>query len=292
MSPANPWTTHEVSELDLTARPFLRLFPTPSEVILDERMHEDLWDRTRDTHLSQRPRVIMNMVSSLDGKAVIGDKAGAIGGESDRRLMRVLRSRADAIMIGAGTLRAEKISLSIPEDLVQARVSRGLPEQPLHIILCNERVPKLENAINPIKNNIILIVGERADFERLRHSRPEVREVVRSPANSQGRVDLNIALSTLRKDRGVDLLLVEGGPSLEHSLLSSGLADELHLTLAPKLIGGDSEPPATIVSGSLLPGKENNHELLSIHASYEDAEQDLFLRYQLTNPAPKQSSFR
>ena len=259
-------------------------------------MHKDLWDRAWRPQLPQRPRVLLNMVSSLDGRAAIGGKAGAIGGESDRRLMRVLRSRADAVMIGAGTLRSEKISLSIPDDLAYIRASRGLPEQPLHIILIGATNPNLENLVNPVPDRTILIINEKSKFSELGELAPEARDVLRSPADSQGRIDLQGVMDTLQREHGVDLILVEGGPSLNHSLLSNGLADELHLTLASKIIGGNQP---SIISGPSLPNQKYSHGLLSIHTSYEVPEGDLFLRYRLTKSAESneltagnQASFR
>src|SRR5215212_8815849 len=81
----------------------LRLFPEPAARLATEDVYGGLSFPTREA----RPYVLINMVCSLDGKASAEDgKSGFIGSPTDRYLMRALRARADAVMIGAGTLRA------------------------------------------------------------------------------------------------------------------------------------------------------------------------------------------
>jgi len=81
----------------------------------------------------------------------------------------------------------------------------------------------------------------------------------------------------LKKRYGVNVLLVEGGPVLNHALISSGLADELFLTLAPKLLGGERPGTLTILEGPTLTPHKTEQNLISIHLSGEE----LFLRYML-----------
>lgn len=86
-----------------------------------------------------------------------------------------------------------------------------------------------------------------------------------------------MALSLLREEYGIRRLLVEGGPSVNHGLVDSGLADELFLTFAPKLAGGAEPDGASgILSGSAFeePGAMR---LLSVY----EAGGELYLRYSL-----------
>ena len=95
------------------------------------------------------------------------------------------------------------------------------------------------------------------------------------------RLDLDKALETLKERYAVGVLLVEGGPSLNHALVRAGLADELFLTLAPKLLGGERPNALTILEpsteGSSMPVQET--KLLSVHLHLSGDE--LFLRYAL-----------
>jgi 2,5-diamino-6-(ribosylamino)-4(3H)-pyrimidinone 5'-phosphate reductase len=220
------------------------------------------------------------MVASLDGKAAVGGKAGAIGSPIDRVLMRALRARADAVMIGAGTLRAEKLTLAVPEDLARARASRGLKPQPLAVIATGSGdVPLRENLLDSSPDDLIVLASSEAPRSRLTDlsSRAAV-EIVPGETAAAPRLDLTGALETLKKRYAVGVLLAEGGPTLNHALVAAGLADELFLTLAPKLHGGERPGALTILEGpALSPRRSPKPEPISVHLS----EGELFLRYAL-----------
>ena len=229
----------------------LRLYPLPGREIGEELVYEDLDPPGARENGLRRPRVLINMVASLDGRASVGGKAGSIGGEIDRRLMRLLRSKVDGVMVGAGTLRSERMSLGVPETLAERRLSRGLDEQPLALVLTWSGNVALDTNLIETSNQDTLVLN--------------------------GAVNLALALERLKEHHGIELLLVEGGPSLNHALIRSGLADELFLTLAPKLVGGARS--LTILQGPEL-ALENPPEPVSVHLS----EGHLFLRYALHPP--------
>jgi 2,5-diamino-6-(ribosylamino)-4(3H)-pyrimidinone 5'-phosphate reductase len=103
--------------------------------------------------------------------------------------------------------------------------------------------------------------------------------VIRTPANSTGAVDLEEALRVLKAERGVESIVVEGGPGLNHALISRNLVDELFLTVAPELLGGTAAQTLTLLRGPTLAARDRpTLELMSIHL----AEDELFLRYSLT----------
>ncbi len=235
----------------------LRLYPLPSQEV--SAIYEDLELPPPGRRDDARPYVVINMVSSVDGKATIEGKASRIGSQTDRGTMRTLRSKADAVMIGAGTLRAEKLSLSLDKS--------SRKPQPLAVIATN-------SGDVPLESN--LIVGEGQEVLVIA---PEGITVWsgerRVPADRSGTIDLGEALKILKAERAVDLLLVEGGPSLSHSLISQNLADELFLTLAPKLLGGTTEKAHTILNGPTLEARDM--KLLSAHIAGDE----LFLRYTL-----------
>lgn len=237
----------------------LRLYPLPAQELPTGAIYEDLELPPPGRRDDARPYVVINMVSSVDGKATIEGKASRIGSQTDRGTMRTLRSKADAVMIGAGTLRAEKLSLSLDKS--------SRKPQPLAVIATN-------SGDVPLESN--LIVGEGQEVLVIA---PEGITVWsgerRVPADRSGTIDLGEALKILKAERAVDLLLVEGGPSLSHSLISQNLADELFLTLAPKLLGGTTEKAHTILNGPTLEARDM--KLLSAHIAGDE----LFLRYTL-----------
>jgi 5-amino-6-(5-phosphoribosylamino)uracil reductase len=196
------------------------------------------------------------MVSSLDGKVSTGGKARSIGSSVDRSVMHSLRSLADAVMTGAGTLRAEKLTLAVPENLAHARVSRGLNPQPLAVVATRSGdVPLEGNLICASPDNLLVLLSSETAKERLSAISSQASvEVVRSKRTKEGpQLDLSEALETLKNGYGVDVLLVEGGPALNHALIEDGLVDELFLTLAPKLLGGVGPETLTVLEGPPVP---------------------------------------
>ena len=204
------------------------------------------------------------MVSSVDGGTSVSGKASGIGGRVDRESMRTLRSKVDAVMIGAGTLRAERLSLGLDDPALTqplAVVLGGLGQLPIeeHLITSNQRVLA------------VLPDGAAEQVERS----AEVLYAPRNPETPGGiaSLDLPWVLKHLRADYSVERLLVEGGPSLNRQLVSQNLVDELFLTVAPVLVAAGS--PSILASD---PGF-TRRDLILISA--RTADNHLFLRYRI-----------
>ncbi len=233
-------------------------------------------------HHRDRPYVVINMVASLDGKTTLQGRAARIGSYVDRQVMRTLRSKVDAVMIGANTLRAERLSLGLDGPL-------GAP-QPLAIVVSKTGadVPLESNLIHPSEGQSVLMIvasdaaGSAAD-EPPPRGHGGRRALLRATSTPSGDVDLKEALRILKTGRAVDSLLVEGGPSLNHSLISQDLADELFLTLAPKLLGGARSRALTLLEGPELPParRGSGPELVSAYLSGNE----LYLRYRFSRAA-------
>ncbi len=217
------------------------------------------------------PYVIVNMVGSVDGRSSAGGKASGIGGRPDRGAMRALRGCVDAVMVGAGTLRAERLNLGLDDP--EAR-------QPLAVIVGGSgHVPVAERLILPPGQRVLLALPEG----RPRPDGPgrDRLTVLRVAERDAGRVELGRLLRTLRAKYGVRRLLVEGGPGLNRALVEAGLVDEIFLTVVPKLLLGRE---AAIISGEreTTPAEPRALTLLSVHS----AEGEIFLRYRLQHPKP------
>jgi len=261
----------------------LRLYPLPTREIAPTTIHQDVHiilsnDSTlglspdTTTREQSRPYVVLNMVGTVDGKVAIGGRASGIGSEIDRHTMRNLRAGSDAVMIGAGTLRAERLSLGLDETARSGRL------QPLAIILTTtgEDVPLESNLILHEDQKLLVVAGttiHETNAERLR-ARASVLRITSTP---NGCPDLEETLRALKREHAVERLLVEGGPTLGLALISAGLADELFLTIAPKLIGGTTPEARTLLDATLQTPQDLR--LLSIHIAADE----LFLRYAITH---------
>jgi riboflavin biosynthesis pyrimidine reductase len=174
----------------------------------------------------------MNFAATADGRAAIEGRSGPIGSRVDTELLQRLRTQADAVMIGAQTMRAERYGRIVSDPNFRAWRERiGLPHDPLAVIV-SARLDLPWDA--PLFTNgggrVLIFTSSETDP-------PDTETPVRLVRHSGG-VDLGDALEHLRRERGVRAVLCEGGPTIHAQLQAQGLADELFLTVAPKLAGG------------------------------------------------------
>ena len=227
---------------------------------------------------ADRPYVILNMVGSLDGKAVIEGNEQGLGSPADQDRMRELRAHADAVMNGAGTLRQSGASSWVRDpDLVAWRRAHGKrTDHPLGVLVTRRADFELKGDYFNNSGLDAVIFASEATPERMRAIEalgPKVVPISRSDDN------LREALRYLRRERDISLLLVEGGPTLNAHLLRLDAVDEQFLTLSPTLVGGAET--LTILEGEAAFTKATvrRGELLLTIANDESSE--LYLRYRM-----------
>jgi riboflavin-specific deaminase-like protein len=230
-----------------------------------EELGSDL--RLADKAPPDRPYLVLNMVSSLDGKATIGWRTEGLSTDLDRQLFHRLRTQGDAIMVGAGTVRAERYGrMAKSDELRDAREHEGLARDPLAVVVSarldlHTDLPLLNEPEQPV----VIATGSDATL-------PDLGEQVAYERTGE---DLSLLMARLRERHGVRSIVCEGGPTLNSHLLAAGLVDELWLTLNPKLAGGAAA--LTIVAGPEL-GDPAELEPVSV----AEGGGDLFTRWRLT----------
>jgi riboflavin biosynthesis pyrimidine reductase len=231
--------------------------------------------------------VYSNFVSSLDGVVTLGSKPSAgsvISGKypADRFLMGLLRACADAVLIGAGTLRETPGHLWTPAHVypdlkteflaLRSALGRGTEPQ-LVVVTASGKLDPSHPAL--VKGALVVTTDDGAGA--IGNRLPKTCEVV-----AQGkRLDLSHVLAGLRS-RGLDVILTEGGPHLVGQLIEAGLLDEAFLTVSPVIAGRKDERRLGMVEGvELLPGHGVWGKLSSVrrHGDY------LFLRHRMPVPA-------
>ena len=192
-----------------------------------------------------RPFVAMNFAATVDGRATIAGVSGPIGSATDTAMLVGLRTRFDAVMIGAGTMRAERYGRPVTAQQKRERRERiGLPHDPLMVIVSG-RLDLPWDAPLFTEGAGRVLIFTASEVEPPSHIATSLRIV-----RHEGSVDLAAALRHLRHERGVRALLCEGGPRLHAELQAHALVDDLFLTIAPKLVGGEAP---RIIEGT-LPG--------------------------------------
>jgi riboflavin-specific deaminase-like protein len=183
--------------------------------------------------LPERPYLILNFATTLDGRAAINGHSGPIGSATDTEMLQRLRTRVDAVMIGAGTMRAERYDRIVSDPNLRAyRERTGLSHDPLAVIISNRlELPWDAGLFTDSGGRVVIFTA--SDREPPETATPVT--IVRHPEG----VELDRAMEWLRVERGIRSLLCEGGPTLHGRLREGGLADELFLTIAPKIAGGE-----------------------------------------------------
>jgi len=180
---------------------------------------------------AQRPHVAVNMVHTTDGRAAVDGRTAPISSVADRQLFHALRTRVDAVMVGAGTLRIERYG-RIVRDAARREQRRlaGLEADPLAIVVSGSLdlavdLPLLQDP----DSRVVIVTASELSLDGVRAEVEYLRLVP---------VDLTVALAQLRSAYAVRAILCEGGPHLNASLVANGLVDELFLTTFPVIAGG------------------------------------------------------
>ncbi|CAN5121251.1 pyrimidine reductase family protein [soil metagenome] len=182
-----------------------------------------------------RPWVMANMVASIDGRAAVRGRTAALSNPGDRAVFKLLRTLADVVLVGAGTVRAERYGPVKEGDRPPvAVISRSLD--------LDWDSPLFREAAQPTE----ILTCEAADPVRLRLARKTAEVIVAGDKQ----VDLEQALAELAA-RGHRVVLCEGGPHLLGELVAADMIDELCFTVAPLLAGGNE--PSLIVAPPMDP---------------------------------------
>jgi riboflavin biosynthesis pyrimidine reductase len=197
-----------------------------------------------------RPVLRMNFVSSADGAVEVAGYSEGLQTPPDNRLFGILRMLADAVLVGAGTLRHEAYkALTLDAKRRDWRAAHGLAPYPRLVIVSRSLDLDPASAVfagAPVRP--VVVTHGAADDER-RDALDDVADVL---VHGVDRVDLRAALAELRETYELRHILCEGGPHLFGSLLAADIVDELCLTLAPilagpgagRIIGGPPSAPA------------------------------------------------
>jgi riboflavin-specific deaminase-like protein len=215
------------------------------------------------------PWVQANFVASADGAATVDGRSAGLSHPADKRIFALGRDLADVILVGAGTVVAERYAGIKPRELrTERRQSRGLADLPPIAVVSNRcSVPPEAPLLTDTTVPPIVLTCASAAPERRNALADAGADVV---VVGDDTVHLPSALQELGK-RGLHRVNCEGGPHLMASMLADDLVDQLCLTVAPLLAGAGAD---RIVVGAEL--KEPRDLQL---ASVLHAEGFLLLRY-------------
>ena len=198
----------------------------------------------------ERPHVISNFVTTLDGVVSLNLKRHASGSDisgfsvQDRMVMGLLRAIADVVIIGAGTLGTDRHHIWTAEDVFpdladeyrQLRTALGKHGPPLNVIVSGSGQIDLDLPVFASGKVPVLIVTTTAGAKRLRKQKASDAVEIRA-VRSVGTMRASSIINQVRRVNAGKLILVEGGPQLLGDFYAEGVLDEQFLTLAPQIAG-------------------------------------------------------
>ncbi len=224
--------------------------------------------------------VVLKWAQTIDGKLAYVNPSSQrrwITNELSRADAHRLRRRVGAIVVGINTVLAD-------DPLLTPRPSKG--KKPIRIVLDNTlRIPLKSRLLRTMKTSPVVVCTRKAAVEaNPRHAeriRKKAAEVLACDGPAET-TDLSFLLDQLA-ERGVQQVLVEGGPSVLTSFLREGLADEICVYIAPKILGADGtafigEPMTDLMQGIALD-----------HVQVKTFGEDVRLRGLLADPSIQQT---
>ncbi|MGL6298636.1 MAG: 2,5-diamino-6-(ribosylamino)-4(3H)-pyrimidinone 5'-phosphate reductase [Methanobacteriaceae archaeon] len=213
----------------------------------------------------KKPYVILNAAMTLDGKIATKTGSSEISGADDLIRVHKLRAEVDGIMVGIGTVLVDDPRLTVHKIDVNnnENIKDASNINPTRVIVdSNLRTPLNFRVLNDDAKTIIAISkntanSEEEEEEEEREEREEVKEEEKEKeekklekiktiqsknnceifASGEKQVDLRILMDYLYK-KGIKTLMLEGGSTLNFSMLELGLINEIRLCVAPKIVGG------------------------------------------------------
>jgi riboflavin biosynthesis pyrimidine reductase len=249
------------------------------------------------------PHVFSNFVTTLDGVVSLNVKGHASGADisgfnaQDRMVMGLLRAIADVVVIGSGTLRADRrhvwtaeaIFPELAREYLQLRQALGKSAAPLNVIVSGSgeidlRIPVFLSGKVPA-----LIVTTPAGAKRLRNQRVPDTVEIRAIHRSASAIPASAILDEVCRTHG-KLILVEGGPRLLADFYAEHLVDEQFLTLAPQIAGrtAGGRRLSLIMGKTFAPA----HPLWGTLIDARRGSSHLFLRYSFLSSAVARLSGR
>lgn len=180
-----------------------------------------------------RPYVILNAAMTLDGKIATSTGSSNISGKEDLERVHELRKECDAIMVGIGTVLADDPRLTVH------KIDAKPEDNPVRVVVDSKcRTPIAARITNKDARTIIAGANEyKYDFMVTDRYETFKKRGVDFFFSGDKRVDLSLLMSYLHEE-GIEKLMLEGGATLNFSMIKAGLIDEIRICVAPMVVGG------------------------------------------------------
>ena len=221
-----------------------------------------------------RPYVILNAAMTLDGKIATQTGSSNISGKKDLERVHEIRKDCDAIMVGIGTVLADDPRLTVN------KIDAMPEDNPVRVVVDSKcRTPADARITNSDAKTIIAGANEyKWDLKESEKYKELTDKGVKFYFSGNKRVDLKALMSYLHEE-GIEKLMLEGGSTLNFSMIKAGLIDEISICVAPMIVGGANAK--TFFDGEGFDLMDDGVKL-ELTDSYS-LDKDLILHYKVLN---------
>lgn len=219
-----------------------------------------------------RPYVILSAAMTLDGKIATETGSSNISGQKDLQRVHELRKECDGIMVGIGTVIADDPRLTVH------KVDANPEDNPIRVVVDSKcRTPIDARITNGDAKTIMACANEYKDgFISSEKYQTFKERGVKFIWSGDERVDL-VALMSYLHEEGIEKLMLEGGATLNFSMIRAGLIDEIRLCVAPMVVGGANAKTLFDGEGFSLMDEAVRLELVDSYS----LDKDLILTYKV-----------
>ncbi|WP_409199415.1 2,5-diamino-6-(ribosylamino)-4(3H)-pyrimidinone 5'-phosphate reductase [Methanobrevibacter sp. DSM 116169] len=218
-----------------------------------------------------KPYVILNAAMTLDGKIATETGSSKISNQKDLIRVHELRKEVDGIMVGINTVIQDNPRLTAH------KIESTKEDNPLRIIVDSKgRTPLASKVLKPDANTIIAIANNYKDDLILTDRWEMLKNMAEFYFNGEKQVDLKDLMHYLY-EKGIKTIMLEGGSTLNFSMIKEGLIDEIRICIAPMVVGGVNA--ISLFGGEGIKDMEDAVKL-ELTDSY-NLDEDLILHYKV-----------
>jgi 2,5-diamino-6-(ribosylamino)-4(3H)-pyrimidinone 5'-phosphate reductase len=218
---------------------------------------------------NKKPYVILNSAMTLDGKIATKTGSSEISGREDLLRVHELRQKVDAIMVGINTVLTDDPKLTVH------KIPANMKDNPLRVVIDSKGRTPLSSRILNSEADTLIVVSELAGGEEVKALKRKSEVYV----CGKRLVDLECLMQNLAS-KGIKTLMLEGGSTLNYSMLMGGLVSEVRVCIAPMIAGG--RDAKTLADGDGVKFMKDALKL-EIKKSYKLGD-DLIVEYQVISP--------
>ena len=221
-----------------------------------------------------RPYVILNAAMTLDGKIATESGSSNISGKKDLERVHEIRKECDGIMVGIGTVLADDPRLTVH------KIDAKPEDNPVRVVVDSKcRTPADARITNDDAKTIIAGANEyKEEFMKTDTYKTLKERGVKFFFSGDKRVDLKALMNYLHEE-GIEKLMLEGGATLNFSMIKAGLIDEISICVAPMVVGGANAK--TFFDGDGFNTMDESVKLELI--DYYPLDKDFILNYKVLN---------